>query len=78
MTSIDALYHRELVDRQTRLERIELVKALIDGLKIDPAFVNDGDVKRRKAAKRMAFTMHRLNVLNGWHDTLRNRRHGRG
>jgi hypothetical protein len=52
--------HRELVDREVLLARTEMVTVIVDAMKHDPAWKNDGDLIPRKAARRIAFAMWRL------------------
>lgn len=72
------ILHRELVDRQVLLERVELVKIIIDSMQHDARWEDAGDINRRRTAKRIAFCSWRFHDQQGWQDALRNRRIPRG
>ncbi len=47
--------HRTLVDAETLIERAHVVALISEGLRISEAWKQDGDLVRRRVAKRLAF-----------------------
>ncbi len=74
MNNIEAILHRELVDLDTLLQRVTLVNVIAEALHYDPKWRATGDLERRRVAKRISFTRHRLDDLYSHEGvSLRNR-----
>ena len=62
MTPSTAPRHRVLVDAETLVERAHTVTLIAEAMTADPAWHAEGDLGRRRVAKRLAFVRWRRRV----------------
>ena len=58
-----AVVHRVVVDAETLVERTHNVALIVDALLQDPVWTDDGDIGRRRTARRIAYQRWRFREI---------------